>query len=67
MLYTRKGRINHYSRSDLVLIIMCMKTAFFDLKARQEWMEAHGVKPFRVKQIEHEIFRNSVIDFHEMT
>ena len=46
---------------------MCMKTAFFDLKARQEWMEAHGVKPFRVKQIEHEIFRNSVIDFHEMT
>jgi len=44
-----------------------MKTAFFDLKARQEWMEAHGVKPFRVKQIEHEIFRNSVIDFHEMT
>jgi 23S rRNA (adenine2503-C2)-methyltransferase len=44
-----------------------MKIPFFDLKARQERMDANGVKAFRIKQIEHEIFQNSIIDFHEMS
>ena len=44
-----------------------MKTPFFDLKARQERMDANGVKAFRIKQIEHEIFQNSIIDFNEMS
>jgi 23S rRNA (adenine2503-C2)-methyltransferase len=44
-----------------------MKIPFFDLKARQQRMDANGVKAFRIKQIEHEIFQNSIIDFHEMS
>jgi len=44
-----------------------MKASFFDFKTREAFVELHQLKAFRIKQIEQEIFRNSVIDFQEMT
>ena len=44
-----------------------MKVSFFDISARQKFFDHHGIKSFRIKQIEHEIFHNSVLDFDAMT
>lgn len=44
-----------------------MKQSFFNLTERAKFFEENWIKSFRVKQIEHEIFHNSIIDFSEMT
>ena len=44
-----------------------MKKSIFDLEFRKEFFENNSIKSFRIKQIEYEIFHNSVIDFNAMT
>ncbi len=44
-----------------------MKASIFDKEKLEERRVLHKVQPFRLKQIFHEIFKNSVTDFQEMT
>lgn len=44
-----------------------MKASIFDKEKLEERRVQHKLQPFRLKQIFHEIFKNSVIDFQEMT
>lgn len=44
-----------------------MKASIFDKEKLEERRVLHKVQPFRLKQIFHEIFKNSVLDFQEMT
>lgn len=44
-----------------------MKSSIFDQEKLEERRKEHKLQPFRIKQIYHEIFKNAVIDFHEMT
>jgi len=44
-----------------------MKASIFDAEKLEERRSTNKVQPFRIKQIFHEIFKNSVIDFQEMT
>ena len=41
--------------------------SLFDQNAREEFRKEHKIQPFRLKQIKHEIFKNAVINFDEMT
>ena len=44
-----------------------MQTSILDSKKLEEFRQKHKLQPFRIKQIYHNIFKNSVIDFDEMT
>lgn len=44
-----------------------MKASIFDSEKLEERRKELKVQPFRLKQIFHEIFKNSVLDFQEMT
>ncbi len=44
-----------------------MKASIFDAEKLEARRKEHQLQPFRIKQIYHEIFKNSVIDFQEMT
>lgn len=44
-----------------------MKASIFDKEKLEERRVLHKVQPFRLKQIFHEIFKNAVMDFQEMT
>ena len=44
-----------------------MKSSIFDAEKLKERRKEHKVQPFRIKQIFHEIFKNAVMDFQEMT
>ena len=44
-----------------------MKSSIFDKEKLEQRRAEHKLQPFRIKQIFHEIFKNSVIDFQEMT
>jgi 23S rRNA (adenine2503-C2)-methyltransferase len=44
-----------------------IKASIFDADAVEIFRKEHGLQPFRIKQIYHEIFKNSVLDFQEMT
>ncbi len=41
--------------------------SIFDQEALENFRKEHNLQPFRIKQIFHEIFKNSIIDFQEMT
>ncbi len=41
--------------------------SIFNEAALEEFRKAQGLQPFRIKQIFHEIFKNSILDFQEMT
>lgn len=41
--------------------------SIFDQDARESFRQEHKIQPFRLKQIKHEIFKNAVINFDEMT
>lgn len=41
--------------------------SIFDQEALEKFRKEHNLQPFRIKQIFHEIFKNSIIDFQEMT
>ena len=43
------------------------KHSIFDAVAVEAFRKEHNLQPFRMKQIYHEIFKNSVLDFQEMT
>lgn len=43
------------------------KKSFFDRQGRNLFVKEQKIQPFRIKQIDHEIFKNGVIDFEEMT
>lgn len=44
-----------------------MKQSIFNAEAVEARRKEHNVQPFRLKQIFHEIFKNAVMDFQEMT
>lgn len=44
-----------------------MKQSIFDAEALEQFRQEHKLQPFRIKQIFHEIYKNSVLDFQEMT
>jgi len=41
--------------------------SIFDKEKLEEFRKEHKLQPFRIKQIYHNIFKNSIIDFDEMT
>src|SRR5689334_6305120 len=41
--------------------------SIFDAVALEQFRKEHKLQPFRIKQIFHEIYKNSVLDFNEMT
>ena len=41
--------------------------SIFDATKLEEFRKEHKLQPFRIKQIFHEIYKNSVIDFDDMT
>ena len=41
--------------------------SIFNAQALEEFRKKHNLQPFRIKQIFHEIFKNSVLDFQDMT
>ncbi|MEI7478333.1 MAG: hypothetical protein WCJ81_07835 [bacterium] len=41
--------------------------SIFNAEALEQFRKQHNLQPFRMKQIFHEIFKNSIIDFQEMT
>jgi 23S rRNA (adenine2503-C2)-methyltransferase len=43
------------------------KKSFFDRQGRNLFVKEQKIQPFRIKQIDHEIFKNGVINFEEMT
>jgi len=44
-----------------------MQTSILDTKKLEEFRQKHKLQPFRIKQIYHNIFKNSIIDFDDMT
>ena len=44
-----------------------IKTSILDAGKLQEFAKEHKLQPFRIKQIQQEIFKNQNIDFPEMT
>ena len=44
-----------------------IKTSRLDAGKLQEFAKEHKLQPFRIKQIQQEIFKNQNIDFPEMT
>lgn len=41
--------------------------SIFDAEHVERFRKEHDLQPFRIKQIYHEIFKNSVLSFQEMT
>jgi 23S rRNA (adenine2503-C2)-methyltransferase len=41
--------------------------SIFDAEALEQFRKKHDLQPFRLKQVFHEIFKNSVLDFNDMT
>ena len=41
--------------------------SIFDTEKLEEFRKEHKLQPFRIKQIYHNIFKNSIIDFDQMT
>jgi 23S rRNA (adenine2503-C2)-methyltransferase len=41
--------------------------SIFNAEALEQFRKKHNLQPFRIKQIFHEIFKNSILDFQEMT
>ena len=41
--------------------------SIFDIEKLEEFRKKHKLQPFRIKQIYHNIFKNSIIDFNQMT
>ncbi len=41
--------------------------SIFNPEALEAFRKKHNLQPFRIKQIFHEIFKNSILDFQEMT
>lgn len=41
--------------------------SIFNAEALEQFRKTHNLQPFRIKQIFHEIFKNSILDFQEMT
>ena len=48
-------------------MINATKHSIFDGNALEVFRKKYNLQPFRMKQIFHEIFKNSVLDFQEMT
>lgn len=46
---------------------MSQKASFFDPIALEEFRKLHKFEPYRIKQISDAIFKQSIIDFQEMT
>ena len=46
---------------------MSQKSSFFDLVALEAFRKQHKLEPYRIKQITDAIFKQSIIDFQEMT
>jgi len=44
-----------------------MKKSIFDLEAVENFRQKHKLQPYRIDQIYHEIFKNWVIDFDQIT
>jgi 23S rRNA (adenine2503-C2)-methyltransferase len=44
-----------------------MKNSILDMNALEQFRKEEKLQPFRIKQIYHNIFKNSIIDFDEMT
>ena len=44
-----------------------IKTSILDAGKLQEFAKEHKLQPFRIKQIQQEVFKNQNIDFAEMT
>ena len=44
-----------------------MQTSILDTKKLEEFRQKYKLQPFRIKQIYHNIFKNSIIDFDDMT
>lgn len=41
--------------------------SIFNTEALEQFRKKHNLQPFRIKQIFHEIFKNSILNFQEMS
>ena len=41
--------------------------SIFNAESLEQFRKKHNLQPFRIKQIFHEIFKNSILDFQDMT